>query len=67
MLILNKPQYAKKQLNNLMFIPQQAEKVEFLADSRAFKTRILQLIHSAKSRIYLTAYILKKMKQGKKS
>lgn len=64
MLILNKPQYAKKQLNNLMFIPQQAEKVEFLADSRAFKTRILQLIHSAKSRIYLTALYFEKDEAG---
>ena len=41
MLILNKPNHARKQLEKLTFIPQAAEKVEFLADSRAFKTRIL--------------------------
>ena len=51
MLILNKPNHARKQLEKLTFIPQAAEKVEFLADSRAFKTRI---------------YILKKMKRGKR-
>lgn len=64
MLILNKPHHAKKQLEKLRFIPQTAEKVEFLADSRAFKTRILQLIHSAKSRIYLTALYFEKDEAG---
>lgn len=64
MLILNKPHHAKKQLESLHFIPQAAEKVEFLADSRAFKTRILQLIHSAKSRIYLTALYFEKDEAG---
>ena len=64
MLILNKPNHARKQLEKLTFIPQAAEKVEFLADSRAFKTRILQLIHSAKSRIYLTALYFEKDEAG---
>nr|WP_314739520.1 CDP-diacylglycerol--serine O-phosphatidyltransferase [uncultured Haemophilus sp.] len=64
MLILNKPNHAKKQLEKLRFIPQTAEKVEFLADSRAFKTRILQLIHSAKFRIYLTALYFEKDEAG---
>lgn len=64
MLILNKPNHAKKQLEKLRFIPQAAEKVEFLADSRAFKTRILQLIQSAKSRIYLTALYFEKDEAG---
>jgi len=64
MLILNKPNHARKQLEKLTFIPQAAEQVEFLADSRAFKTRILQLIHSAKSRIYLTALYFEKDEAG---
>lgn len=55
MLILNKPNHAKKQLEKLNFIPQTADKIEFLSGSREFKTRILQLIKTAKNRIYLTA------------
>lgn len=64
MLILNKSNHAKKQLEQLQFIPQAAENVEFLADSRAFKSRILQLIKTAKNRIYLTALYFEKDEAG---
>ncbi len=64
MLILNKPNHAKKQLEKLRFIPQQADKVEFLSDSRAFKSCILQLIQNAKKRIYLTALYFEKDEAG---
>lgn len=64
MLILNKLNHAQKQLEKLNFIPQSAEKIEFLADSRAFKNRILQLIKTAKNRIYLTALYFEKDEAG---
>ena len=64
MLILNKPNHARKQLESLKFIPQSADKVEFLAGSREFKTRILQLIKTAKSRIYLTALYFEQDEAG---
>lgn len=64
MLILNKPNHAKKQLEALRFIPQTADKVEFLADSREFKARILQLIKTAKKRIYLTALYFEQDEAG---
>ncbi|WGE45828.1 CDP-diacylglycerol--serine O-phosphatidyltransferase [Actinobacillus equuli] len=64
MLILNKPNHAKKQLEALRFIPQKADKVEFLAGSREFKARILQLIKTAKKRIYLTALYFEQDEAG---
>lgn len=64
MLILNKPNHAKKQLEALRFIPQTADKVEFLSDSREFKERILTLIKNAKKRIYLTALYFEQDEAG---
>lgn len=64
MLILNKFNHAKKQLEALRFIPQTADKVEFLAGSREFKARILQLIKTAKKRIYLTALYFEQDEAG---
>ncbi|WGE74712.1 CDP-diacylglycerol--serine O-phosphatidyltransferase [Actinobacillus equuli] len=64
MLILNKPNHAKKQPEALRFIPQKADKVEFLAGSREFKARILQLIKTAKKRIYLTALYFEQDEAG---
>ncbi|MDD0823442.1 CDP-diacylglycerol--serine O-phosphatidyltransferase [Mannheimia sp. AT1] len=64
MLILNKPNHAKKQLEKLKFIPQSADKIEFLSGSREFKTRILQLIKTAKNRIYLTALYFEQDEAG---
>ncbi|WGE88832.1 CDP-diacylglycerol--serine O-phosphatidyltransferase [Actinobacillus arthritidis] len=64
MLILNKPNHAKKQLEALRFIPQTADKVEFLASGREFKDRILTLIKNAKKRIYLTALYFEQDEAG---
>ncbi|WP_440201960.1 CDP-diacylglycerol--serine O-phosphatidyltransferase [Actinobacillus pleuropneumoniae] len=64
MLILNKPNHAKKQLEALRFIPQTADKVEFLSDSREFKEHILTLIKNAKKRIYLTALYFEQDEAG---
>lgn len=64
MLILNKPHHARKYLETLRFIPQKAENVMFLENSREFKSRILQLIQTAKSRIYLTALYFEQDEAG---
>lgn len=64
MLILNKPHHARKYLETLRFIPQKAENVTFLENSREFKSRILQLIQTAKSRIYLTALYFEQDEAG---
>ncbi|AAP95252.1 phosphatidylserine synthase [[Haemophilus] ducreyi] len=64
MLIINKLNHAQKQLEKLNFIPQQADKVDFLASSSEFKARILQLINTAKSRIYLTALYFEQDEAG---
>ncbi|WP_373778894.1 CDP-diacylglycerol--serine O-phosphatidyltransferase [Glaesserella sp.] len=64
MLILNKQTRAKHHLEKLTFIPQQANKVEFLNSSAEFKTRILELIAQAKSRIYFTALYFEKDEAG---
>lgn len=64
MLILNKQARAKKQLDSLRFIPQVAENVDFLTDSRGFKARILQLIAQAQFRIYITALYFEKDEAG---
>ncbi|MBF0784975.1 CDP-diacylglycerol--serine O-phosphatidyltransferase [Muribacter muris] len=64
MLILNKQNRAKKWIDNLPFMPQQAKQIYFLTDSRAFKTRILQLISQAKQRIYITALYWQKDEAG---
>ncbi|AUI67074.1 MULTISPECIES: CDP-diacylglycerol--serine O-phosphatidyltransferase [Glaesserella] len=64
MLILNKQTRAKRHLETLTFIPQSADKVEFLASSSAFKQQILTLIKQAKSRIYLTALYFEKDEAG---
>ncbi|MDH2925074.1 CDP-diacylglycerol--serine O-phosphatidyltransferase [Nicoletella semolina] len=64
MLILGKQHRAKKYLKKLCYIPQEAEKINFLSNSRAFKDRILQLIENAKKRIYLTALYFEKDEAG---
>ncbi|MDH2997323.1 phosphatidylserine synthase [Pasteurellaceae bacterium LFhippo2] len=64
MLILNKQTRAKRQLEKLTFIPQQADKVNFLGSSAEFKTRILELIAQAQSRIYLTALYFEQDEAG---
>ncbi|WP_150539835.1 CDP-diacylglycerol--serine O-phosphatidyltransferase [Actinobacillus vicugnae] len=64
MLILNKPNHAKKYLETLCYLPQNAEKVDFLSSSRAFKDRILTLIKNAKKRIYLTALYFEQDEAG---
>lgn len=64
MLILNKQTRAKRHLDNLTFIPQAVEKVDFLTSSTAFKQQILALIKQAKFRIYLTALYFEKDEAG---
>lgn len=64
MLILNKKRRAERHLQKLTYLPQQAEQVGFLASSAAFKQQILQLIKSAKQRIYLTALYFEKDEAG---
>ncbi|QLB39450.1 CDP-diacylglycerol--serine O-phosphatidyltransferase [Mannheimia pernigra] len=64
MLILNKQRKAKHLLENLPYLPQQAEQVSFLSSSQAFKQGILKRIASAKNRIYLTALYFEKDEAG---
>lgn len=64
MLILNKQRKAKHLLENLSYLPQQAEQVTFLSSSQAFKQEILKRIASAKNRIYLTALYFEKDEAG---
>ncbi|QLB43328.1 CDP-diacylglycerol--serine O-phosphatidyltransferase [Mannheimia pernigra] len=64
MLILNKQRKAKHVLENLPYLPQQAEQVSFLSSSQAFKQGILKRIASAKNRIYLTALYFEKDEAG---
>lgn len=64
MLILNKPNHAKKYLESIRYLPQNADQVDFLSSSRAFKDRILTLIKNAKKRIYLTALYFEKDEAG---
>lgn len=64
MLILNKKRRAERHLQKLTYLPQQAEQVGFLSSSAAFKQQILQLIKSAKQRIYLTALYFEKDEAG---
>ena len=64
MLILNKPNHARKHLESLRYLAQQAENVEFLNGSHAFKERILTLIKAAKERIYLTALYFEQDEAG---
>ncbi|WGE31341.1 CDP-diacylglycerol--serine O-phosphatidyltransferase [Actinobacillus genomosp. 2] len=64
MLILNKSNQAKKYLESIRYLPQNAEQVDFLSSSRAFKDRILQLIKTAKKRIYLTALYFEQDEAG---
>lgn len=64
MLILNKQRKAKYVLENLPYLPQQAEQVTFLSSSQAFKQEILKRIQSAKNRIFLTALYFEKDEAG---
>lgn len=64
MLILNKQRKAEKLIESLPFLPQQTEHVIFLDSSQAFKQQILQLIQTAKKRIYLTALYFEKDEAG---
>lgn len=64
MLNLNKKNRATKFLKALDFMPQEAAKIDFLANSKTFKQRILKLIAQAKSRIYLTALYFEKDEAG---
>ncbi|QLB20470.1 phosphatidylserine synthase [Vespertiliibacter pulmonis] len=64
MLTLNKLTRAKKYLANLTFLPQEVDKVDFLANSAEFKARLLSLIAQAKSRIYLTTLYFEKDEAG---
>lgn len=64
MLILNKTYRAKVFLEKLSFLPQNADHVEFLSHSQAFKTHILRLIAQASRRIYLTALYFEQDEAG---
>lgn len=64
MLILNKKRRATALLEALPYLPQAADKVEFLASSADFKQQILRLIQTAKTRIYLTALYFEKDDAG---
>ncbi|HGO5815393.1 TPA: CDP-diacylglycerol--serine O-phosphatidyltransferase [Mannheimia haemolytica] len=64
MLILNKQRKAEYVLKSLPFLPQAAEQVQFLFSSKAFKQQILQLIQTAKKRIYITALYFEKDEAG---
>ncbi|HDL5360192.1 TPA: CDP-diacylglycerol--serine O-phosphatidyltransferase [Mannheimia haemolytica] len=64
MLILNKQRKAEYLLKSLPYLPQVAEQVQFLVSSKAFKQQILQLIQTAKKRIYITALYFEKDEAG---
>ncbi|QIM66167.1 phosphatidylserine synthase [Mannheimia granulomatis] len=64
MLILNKQRKAQHLLDNLSYLPQQAEQISFLSSSEAFKQQILQRIQTAEKRIYLTALYFEKDEAG---
>ena len=54
-MFINPIQRAKKQIEQLAYIPQQAENIEFILTAREFKQQIIGLIRQAKTRIYITA------------
>lgn len=54
-MLINKTKQAQQQIENLPYLPLQAENVTFLHSAKQFKQAILELIRSAKTRIYITA------------
>ena len=52
-MLVNKTKQAKQHLENLACLPQNATDVEFIYSPAAFKQTIIQLIRSAKTRIYV--------------
>ena len=54
-MLVNKTKQAKQHLENLACLSQNATDVEFIYSPAAFKQTIIQLIRSAKTRIYVTA------------
>ncbi|MDG6881993.1 CDP-diacylglycerol--serine O-phosphatidyltransferase [Phocoenobacter uteri] len=55
---------ARSHVNSLDYIPTNAENIEFLLETPQFKTHILNLIHQAKERIYITALYWEKDEAG---
>lgn len=64
MLILNKRRRAATLLENLPYLPQEAELVTFLSSADTFKQQILQRIEQAQRRIILTALYFEKDEAG---
>ncbi|MDG2959347.1 CDP-diacylglycerol--serine O-phosphatidyltransferase [Bisgaard Taxon 10/6] len=54
-MFINRIKRAKQHLRSLSYIPQAAEDIEFLHSADQFKQTIIDLIRSAKTRIYVTA------------
>ncbi|MDU8925314.1 CDP-diacylglycerol--serine O-phosphatidyltransferase [Pasteurellaceae bacterium LIM206] len=54
-MLVNKIKRAKQHLAELAYVPQQAVDFEFIYSPAQFKQTIIQLIRSAKTRIYVTA------------
>lgn len=54
-MLINKTKQAQQQIENLPYLPLQAENVTFLHSAKQFKQAIIELIRSAKTRIYITA------------
>lgn len=54
-MLINKSKQAKKQIEALPYLPLQVENVAFLHSAKQFKERLIELIRSAKTRIYVTA------------
>ncbi|MDP8170815.1 CDP-diacylglycerol--serine O-phosphatidyltransferase [Pasteurella skyensis] len=55
---------ARSHVKNLDYIPTKAENIEFLLETPQFKQHILNLIHQAKERIYITSLYWEKDEAG---
>ncbi|WP_439258202.1 CDP-diacylglycerol--serine O-phosphatidyltransferase [Lonepinella sp. BR2271] len=54
-MFINRRNRAKQHLAQLNYVPQQADNIEFISGPKAFKQAIIDLIRTAKTRIYFTA------------
>lgn len=54
-MFINRTKRANQHLQQLAYVPQAVEDIEFISGPQAFKQAIIQLIRSAKTRIYFTA------------
>ncbi|OOF69699.1 CDP-diacylglycerol--serine O-phosphatidyltransferase [Rodentibacter caecimuris] len=63
-MLFNKMKRAVQNINNLPFLPLQADEVEFLFSPAEFRSQVIELIRSAKKRIYITALYWQKDEAG---